>query len=151
MALLYILKLTVLWKKNSGQSVPASFYTLIELGHLPAIKLTATIKQKYRGKWNQQYTTSIADTFTMELYSPKSRTYMHIVLVYNLLQLISSRGSFSIVLIYNLLQLFFPRCSFSIVLIYNLLQLIFSRCSFFIVLIHNLLQLTSSRGSFLLF
>jgi hypothetical protein len=29
---------------------------------------------------------------------------MHIVLVYNLQQLFSSRGSFSIVLIYNLLQ-----------------------------------------------
>ena len=124
MALLYILKLTVLWKKNSGQSVPASFYTLIELGHFPAIKLTATIKQKYRGKWNQQYTTSIADTFTMELYSPKSRTYMHIVLVYNLLQLISSRGSFSIVLIYNLIQPIFAHGSFYIVLFYNLMQLI---------------------------
>jgi hypothetical protein len=54
-------------KKNSGQSVPASLYTLIELDHLPAIKLTATIKQKYRGKWNQQYTTRIADKFTMTI------------------------------------------------------------------------------------
>jgi hypothetical protein len=111
-------------KKNSGQSVPASFYTLIELGHLPAIKLTATIKQKYHGKWNQQYTTRIADKFTMQLYSPKSRTYMHIVLVYNLLQLFSSRGSFSIVLIYNLIQPIFAHGSFYIVLIYNLVQLI---------------------------
>jgi hypothetical protein len=48
----------------------------------------------------KQYTTGIAVNFTKELYSPKSRTYMHIVLVYNLQQLFSSRGSFSIVLIY---------------------------------------------------
>ena len=133
MALLYILKLTVLWKKNSGQSVSASFYTLIELGHLPAIKLTATIKQKYRGKWNQQYTTGIAVKFTKELYSPKSRTYMHIVLVYNLLQLFSSRGSFSIVLIYNLLQPIFSHGSFYIVLIYNFMQLIFPHGSLSII------------------
>jgi hypothetical protein len=35
---------------------------------------------------------------------------------------------------HKLLQLISSRCSFSIVLIYNLLQLIFSRCSFSIVL-----------------
>jgi len=58
---------------------------------------------------------------------------MHIVLVYNLLQLFSSRGSFSIVLIYNLLQPIFSHGSFYIVLMYNFMQLIFSHGSLSII------------------
>ena len=58
---------------------------------------------------------------------------MHIVLAYNLLQLIFSHGSFSIVLIYILLQPIFSHGSFYIVLMYNLMQLISPRGSLAIV------------------